>query len=789
MPTPEEINESVRGFLRAYPDAESPLRELLDRDRERSWTFDDVELDSGRFGELVARDIAAKTEDRAYRLRHPDAIEAALDGETVTATETAESNLLRSRLSVTVSCRELGGLVGALVIVVAARLFSFPAVFRDGYVVSPANDPYFYRYWQLQLLERSDGVTDLGLLADMGGAAGSRPLTHAVNWWLAELLGGTAGAATVAAWLPIVGAVLLGCVLYLLAKLLTDDARVGLAAVAFLGLAPIHVTYTNVGFLEHRLHQYLWLGVLALGLTWLAVDLQRRLGENGDGPQAASDHLGSPASWALAGVLALSVAASAHIWGGSPLTFIPVAIYLAVRVVVDMRADVPPIVANAPAIAGLALGSVLALGAHLAWGWHEPLAAGTPLLVTVGAVVVAGLAEGWRRYGGASRTLLIAEAAIGTLGLAVFWLVEPIDIARISRRVDDLLLREGATEAGSLFATEYAIVLGPLWQIGISFYFGFAALAVATLLVVRRYEPGWLVPSVFAWYYLFLAAFQSRFGAQLAFFIALFAGVGCVYLLATVDLARPTEPFDRSARASISSVSLPGGRRSGYVVGTVCLLLVFNFIFIPTLVGQTTYSDEQFEATLAIDEHAEEMDRTYPESAVETRWDRLRMYNFFVNGESRSYDSSYRSFMTDGHPDDQHTSLRQGGKYVVIDSISTSPGPAYEILYDGLGVGDGDVNDTSGRFQPVYIGDEVRAFTVVEGALLNVTGTDGENVTAATTVDIEDESIRYERHGVVSEGGTVIRVAHPGEYTVAGETVTVSEAAVYDGEEIRVDIE
>ena len=81
------------------------------------------------------------------------------------------------------------------------------------------------------------------------------------------------------------------------------------------------------------------------------------------------------------------------------------------------------------------------------------------------------------------------------------------------------------------------------------------------------------------------------------------------------------------------------------------------------------------------------------------------------------------------------------------------------MISTGIGVGYGDINHTAGRFQPVYITDEVRAFTVVEDAVLNVTGADGENVTAATSVDIEGESVPYERHGVVSDGTAEIRVA------------------------------
>lgn len=785
MTTSEDINEATHDFLREHPDAPPALETLLDLDNTGSWTFDDVDMDSGEFGELVSRDIAQQTADGAYRLQHPDAVKAALAGETLTADETSGARDFGSWLARSVHPRELGGVIVVLAIVAGARLFSYSAVFRNGHVVSPGNDPYYYRYWQAQLLDRSNGVTDVGLLADMDGAATSRPLTHAVNWWFAELLGGTSeAAATVAAWLPIVGAVALGGVLYLLAKELTGDVRVGLAAVAFLGLAPVHVVYTNVGFLEHRLHQYLWLGILALTLTWLALDVQRRDKESNEF-DAARAHLLASQSWAVAGVLGLAVAASVHTWSGSPLTFVPVAIYIAFRVVADVRAEIPPLMANAPAIGGLAGGSVVALGLHLGLGWHEVIAAGTPVLVTAGAIAVASLGEVWRRLELPAKGLLGTEALVGIAGLVGLWILEPIDIGRLEGRIAELLFREGATEAGSLFAAETAYILGPLWQIGISFYFGIAALAVATLLVVRRYEPGWLLAVCFAWYYLILAALQARFAAQLVFFLALFSGVGCVYLLAQVELARPYEPFANAPSTLSPSISLPRDRRAGYVIATVSLILIFNFIFVPTLVGQTTYSDEQVEAALAIEAHTTETERTYPETAVETRWDEIRMYNYFVNGESGSYDSRYQSFLTADNPDDQANRLRQGGKYVVINNLSTSPGATYDILYDGLGVGYGDVDRTAGRYQPVYIGDEVRAFTVVEGAVLNVSGTDGHNVTAKADIQIDGETITYERHGVISDGRVELRVAHAGAYTVAGETVTVTRDAVYDGEEFE----
>ena len=111
----------------------------------------------------------------------------------------------------------------------------------------------------------------------MGGAAGTRPLAHATNWWVTALLGGVDAAPAVAAWLPVVASVCLGYLVYRTARLLTGDVRAALAAVLFYGLAPVNVVYTSVGFLDHQAHQYLWLGLLVVALTALAVDMAARV--------------------------------------------------------------------------------------------------------------------------------------------------------------------------------------------------------------------------------------------------------------------------------------------------------------------------------------------------------------------------------------------------------------------------------------------------------------------------------------------------------------------------------
>ncbi|GAB7008081.1 hypothetical protein [Halorubrum trueperi] len=835
MPSPEETTAVAREFLADHPETEDALVALLALDADgEPWTFAETDLDSGRFGELVSRDLATAVEN-GYRLQHPDAIRAALDtsdtdlsGESTpnddaTPSDTGSTTRTLPEFSVDLTGIDLQrtlALVGALFAVVAARLVGAPAILRDGYVVSPGNDTYFFRYWQERLAARADGVLDVALFADMGGAASTRPLAHAINWWVTVFVGGVDAAPAVAAWLPIVTAVCLGYVVYRLTHLLTEDVRVALAAVLFYGLAPTNVVYTTVGFLDHQAHQYLWLGLLVFTLTVLATDVARRARET-DPATAARAHARAPRNWIVAAGLAAAVAASAHLWGGSPLTFVPVAAVAGFRVALDIRHDGSPAFGNAPLLVGLSVGAGLALALHRWLGWHEAIAAATPLLVTVGAITVVVAGELWRQTDLPATGFVVVEAIVAVGGLLAYWRLRPAEIERFRTRAGDLFFREGATETASLFSPDFAVVLGPLFQLGLGFYFGIAVLAVVTWAVTRRYEPGWLVLVCFAWYYMLLAAMQVRFAGQLAIFIAPFAGIGLVYLLAAIDIARPvnllsstsesheTGPTRQSARfgsnseaeenpsllnrgddpnasSGISTFQIPSGvRMRGYLVTTVVLVLLFNLILVPPLVGQTTHDRAQFDAAQTIDVHADATERDYPQNFVLSQWGDNRMYNYFVNGESQNYgyaQNNHEQFLASENPDSQYDRMQDRVGYVVITDRENAPttNTTYGALHEGLGLGANDTAPT-GHYQLLAADDGVRTFAVVPGATVRVNGTDGERVSASTTVSIADETYEYTRNTTITNETATIRVAHPGEYTVGNQTVTVTDDDILMG--------
>ncbi|MFC7041717.1 hypothetical protein [Halonotius sp. GCM10025705] len=71
-----DVRSATAELLEAHPELEDDLRTLLTIDQNGPWTFDDVPLDSGLFGEVVAAGIVDSIDD-TYRLRDPDAVRAA----------------------------------------------------------------------------------------------------------------------------------------------------------------------------------------------------------------------------------------------------------------------------------------------------------------------------------------------------------------------------------------------------------------------------------------------------------------------------------------------------------------------------------------------------------------------------------------------------------------------------------------------------------------------------------------------------------------------------------------
>ena len=788
--------DAISSFLADHTDGERALAAVLAVDSETTtWTFDDIAIDSGTFGELVSRGIVEKV-DGEYQIADPKNVQAVLDGDLVdeeTSTDEPAQNLSLP----SVDRQAMAGLFIGLLAVAGARMTAFGSIFQRGYAISPGNDPYYFRYWMGELLADSSGVTDYNVLVDApAGVSGVRPFAHATNWFVATVLGGGQVAAeTVAIWLPVLGSVALGVVIYKLAVILTQDVRVGITSVLVFAVTPIHAVYTGLGFLDHNVHQYFWLGITLLTLGWLAVDLQQRLEESSDTRGAVMSHLRSILTWGVAVAFGLSVAFGTHAWGGSPLLLMPLAGYIGLRVALDTRADVSPVLANLPALVGVGIGSVLTLVLHLRWGWHSGFVSTTPLLVFGGAVVVAALAELWRRHELYYRGLLVGEGVVAAGGLFVFRWLRPEDWTRALRRADDLFFREGATETVSLFATEYAVILGPLYQFGVGFYLALVMLGWVGLVVTRRYEPGWLLLGTYSGFLLVIAAIQVRFAGQLAIPFSILGGLGVVYVLSAVDLARrpaplneETSPTASDESSSIPSLSLPDRHKTVYVVGLGVLIFGISLIFVPGFAAQTDYSAPQASALESIDNHATEFDREYPANFVLSEWGDNRMYNHFVNGESRSYgyaQNNFQNFQSGSDPDEWYSQFDGRVGYVVMTEVDSDvPAESTQSqLLANLGAG-GNGTEALSHYQLLSVDEDrsAAAFVVVPGATITAPGEPGETVNVSTEVSIDDTSFSYEREVTVGDTGRVeVVVPYAGEYSVGSASVEVTETDVLNG--------
>ncbi|MFW5918177.1 MAG: STT3 domain-containing protein [Haloferacaceae archaeon] len=794
----DTIHRRTREFLADHPEATPAVRTLVDLDEGGPWTFEDVPLDSGRFGTLVSLGIAEHAGDDGYRLSDRDAVRSALAGEPVSPGDVDAAGVQLRSLgrSVAVDWSKALGLAGALALIVAVRAIAYEDVLRAGEVVSPGNDPYFFRWHQRRLLELTGSPIDVFTVAD---AVPARPLAHVANWWLSALLGGSPWAADqIAAWLPPLASAALGVVVYLTAVALTDDARVGVAAAATLAVIPIHAVYTSLGFLDHNAHQYLWLGVVVLGFVWLAVAYDRHHASPGGSPSGGA-RLRDRWTWFAIGVAAIGIAASVHAWRGSLLNLAPIALYLGVRAIGDVRYGRSPLRAIRPEIVAIGVGVALGYVPYLLWDWHakDSLLVHAPLLILLGVLGAAAVGHVASDRGWSAWSMVALEGGLAVAVLALFRYGFPAAFDRAQVRMDDLFFRENILEVGSLYAPETGVIFGPLYQHGLAFYLALGVVGWATWTAWRRDVVAYLVPACFMAYFLVLAGIQVRFAGQLALFTALFGGIAIVYVLAAIEATRPLAPVphrsadldeavggSRDRVGSGPAIAIPRSlERLTFIVLFVGLLLGLNVIFAPGLIDQATY-DDGFDAAMAIADHAEATDREYPATYVLSRWGDNRMYNFFVNGEAQGYgyaQANYERFLVEPDPDAAASDYGRMG-YVVVASVGGDEGTTQRALFQELGAGD----EPATRYRLIHHREGLRTFAVVEGATLRLEDGD-EPVVARTEVDVDGTTLTYEIELTSDDDGSMsARVPYPGEYTVGEHIVVVPADAVEAGDTVDV---
>jgi len=792
----DDVREEIRSFLAEKPALESDFEALLEVDDEGPWTFDEVPLDSGTFGEVVSRGIVEEHDD-GYRLTDSEAVRAALDGEPV-ETESDETTSAFS-LSLPDVDRQAGlALAGALAFVAIVRVvFMWGSVFRGEDVVLAGNDPWGYRYFVEQLLAADISPFAFESLPEfIGTGLGQDHLYVVVAWWIAELLGGTPRAAGLAlAWLPVVSAVLTALLVYLIAVRLSADRRIGLASVALLALTPAHAYRTALGFGDHHAFDYLWLTLTAYALVVLATEYEGvDLKHSGDGGSLR----GSRAIQAATVLLGLGITAQSLAWRAGPLLYLPVGGYAAYRAVSDVRVGSSPLYGNLPLIVGIAIAALLAVLPSTVWGWSVTwVRSFAPALLLCGVLGVLLLSELGSRFDLPAKAIGGGTIAVGVASFAVSWVALPGFTSTVTD-FSNYMARTGQSniaETASLFSGDLGSVVGPILILGFVLYLAVPSIGLALWKTYRSHRPAWAIVVIYVVYFLLLATIQLRFAGQLAVFVAIFAGIGFVHLAAVVDLTtRPRVLKDwhsdtqRSATdgCRLSTIEIPDRSSLGYLFALFLLVTSISLVQVPVKQEQIAIDDETYETATWIGSNASIFDPSNSDGYVFSSWGRNRVYNHFLDGDSESYwyaRQNYADFLRTTNEAEWYDQLSNRNTSVVTVPRNVSDPNSLQVrLHENLGSETEQSESLSHyRLQHVSDGGERKVFSLVPGAGITGRAPPNETIHLQTNQTVAGTSFTYERTVRTTMNGwyTAI-VPYPGQYSGVNETY-VPETAVTKG--------
>ncbi|MFC5133788.1 MULTISPECIES: hypothetical protein [Haloferacaceae] len=803
---------ATRELLAERPAIEEALEAVLAADESGAWAFDDVDVDSGTFGELVSRGIVERADDGGdYRVADRGAVRAAIDGEAyASGGENGEGSAIgssfRSKFTDRVNpFRSTFGasLLASLAVLVAFRLVTYRSVFRERMVALPGNDPYHYRHHVDRLLAADPSPFDLQAIADvLGGRVTGDPLVYTLGYWATRLLEPTAeqsGAAI--AWLPVAAAVGVGVLVAWIGLVVSNDERVAVLSVLALAATPAHALYSGIGFFDHHPFDYLWVTAMAAALVWLARDVERWRADDSVSENPVRGHLLSPWTWVVASGFGVVVAASMLSWDGSPLLLSGVATYAVLRSGSDLRAGHSPVGVALPLVGGLTLGGAITHAIHSSYGWLDPAVAYSPLLVATGALLVAAIGEAYRFLGVTSLRAYLGGVAVGGAGLFVgARVVTPAVLGRLVDRFGTIVggARGGIAESRSLLSADYGVVFGSLEMFGWFLVLALPALGWISWQCVRTHEPRWLVLSGFAWPLLGVTLFEIRFAGELSPFTAVFVAVGALWLLSWIDLAAPVSPIEGGSRYRLPPDAFRPSSETAYVAGMLLLVASLGILLGPAAMDTVAQTDEQVEAVGWMTEDAATNE---PDEFVASQWGEQRFYNYHVFGESDSYRTSVQddieALYGSSTPDAEYDRFNSGIGYLVFEELEdvpegTGPEDGYIRLVEEYGSATASA-DGVGHYRLRFASSDggYLVFKPVPGATINGTGPVDERFNASTDVSVPGASFTYSRYVEPTDTGTYsVRVAHPGTYDLGDQgTVTVSEADVREGRTVSVGTE
>ena len=222
-------------------------------------------------------------------------------------------------------------------------------------------------------------------------------------------------------------------------------------------------------------------------------------------------------------------------------------------------------------------------------------------------------------------------------------------------------------------------------------------------------------------------------------------------------------------------------------MGLLFLLVAsLSLVQTPVKTSQLTYerADYTTAAWLAADAEAHGVD--LPASYVFSRWDHTRMYNYFVNGEARSYAfarNNYRSFLSSTDSGDWYDRLAERVGYVVVEQDprdgEAPPGSMYARL--------STPTTAPSHYRAIYRSPTGKTSSTGSSRARRSSGT-GRTVDPSTCrrgcgspgprLWIRERSGRAAAVGIPSP-------PYPGTYQVANRTAVVNESAVRTGATVR----
>lgn len=754
--------DEIRDLLNERPDLKEAIKSVLSA--KTPFEFADLDINSGQFGELVSRNIVEKSEG-GYTIVDRQAIERGLSGDFSVQIESSGLSLP----SVSIDRLELFLLIGCIGLLVVLRLVPLQTVFREGHVVLSSNDPYFYRYLVETLLS-TPSITPSSMPEDIRHG---EPLMVTTLWVVVLALGGTNDiVGHVLAWYPVISAVVTGFLVYVLAIVLTEDRRIGLSAVAILAVIPGHALRTNVGFADHHAFDYPWIVLTLLGVVVIA-----------RGFRDTDDTRTSRRLFSM-GAIGIGVAGQTLAWNNGPLLIVPIGFFLAADVIRVVHQGVPFRRTSGPVLGGVVIGALITWATHAVVGWHTNLVASAPLLLAIGGGGV--LFSGWVITAVNLRVVHLIGTYVMTLMISILALVTltPSYWTRLTTRLGKrLFLDQPIAETAGLFSESG----GWLLLLGFALFVGLPYIVWGAYRSTK--EPRWLAPSVYGLYFTFLAIIQVRFVGELAPILAIFAGFGLVHLAERVDLAQRPSPFTGKP---IRSLNIPEPLQIGQLALIFLLVSSLGLVQTPLKLAVTSIPPAQSDAAFWMADDSESRNLSYPDNYVFSEWDRNRLYNYFVSGESRSYgyaQGHFQIFVTSEEPETWYDRLAGRRGYVVTTpAVVGRPAQLGTRLHEDNGAGSPTVQSLA-RYRLVHVtgNGSYKVFEVVPGAVLHGKASPKETVSARTHVELQRLSFGYERRNITSDNGTyTIRVSQPGRYVIGNKSVNVPVTAVRSGTTVTV---